>query len=536
MKELDRILQLPITSYRRAGWGEVLRLHENAPRLFDDQEVFLDACAHAADTWFDDTQGGPGVLGLMSCGAGKTLSLQLAPRVFGIPADQTLLITEAGLLPQLRNDVLEWGRHYPVANPQAISYGKLSHPAYKYVLHETSPKLILCDEFQNLAGTGARAKRMFEYLNEHPEVRLVGLTGTLVKRQLRQFYAAAAIVLRHWLPLPYNNILSNWASVMDVGGEPSEYDFGTVRRLVQWAGYDGRSITKQTARRAWQRRLQTNPGIVVTSGPLNVEVSLRIRMMELPATPEFERLENLWELPDGTMLVDTLEVARHRRTMRLGFFYRWDPETFDPEYDELRKKWGKVLRDHVEYAGFDSPFFVEHAAEAGTLRRGALKIWEAWKDIRTKVSPPETEAVWFDDKAIPALLDWFEGECDDAAPIVWAKSRAVLDRLEELGWPVYRAGEGTPLGGRAAISLAYSKGWNGHGYRSALVLEPPAGADRMEQLLARHHRKKQTSDVNFWLVGSDLDRMNVTANSRAVSDLTGTPQRFLLADWPVRTT
>lgn len=533
MGEIDRILELPRTQYAALEWTHALRLHPNAPRLFPDQEAFLTACAHAADTWFDDEQGGPGVLGIMSCGAGKTLSLQLAPIIFGVKAEDCLLLTEAGLLKQLRDDVEEWGRHYPVVNPPVMSYGKLSHPTAKYAFMERKPKLILCDEYQHLAGDGARVKRLFEYLNANPSCRLVGLSGTLVRKQLKQFHTAASLVLRCWHPLPFTDLLDNWSSVMDVGGEPSEYDIQCTRRLVAWAGLPDAPITKQTARVAWQRRLRTCPGVVVTAGPLNVDVSLRVRMLPPAESEALARLEQLWELPDGTMLVDTLEVARHRRTLRLGFFYRWRPETWDENYDLLRKSWGKVVRDHVEYAGYDSPFFVERAALAGRLRPGAQRAWDAWTSIRETVQPPESEAVWVAPEALDDAVERFLNEADDRAPIVWFRSRAVGDALEARGWPTHRAGDGPPTAGRAAVSLAYSKGWNGHMYRSALVLEPPTGADLVEQLLARHHRKRQTHDVDFWLLGTERDRFTIASNAQAVADLTRTPQRFLLADWPV---
>lgn len=116
--------------------------------------------------------------------------------------------------------------------------------------------------------------------------------------------------------------------------------------------------------------------------------------------------------------------------------------------------------------------------------------------------------------------------------MVWYRSKALADVLEGAGWKVHRAGGPGPSGARkTAASLSFGTGWNGHEYAQALVLQPPKGADAMEQLLARHHRKHQTNDVFFTLMFTETDRAVMRSVAEAAFDVSGTPQRFVLADW-----
>lgn len=533
--EIQRILDLPVRLYESTGrFSRQLRLHPDAPPLLEAQEAFLEACVEASEIWFGNRQGGPGVVGLMSCGSGKTLALQLAPTIFG--AENPLLITEANLLPQLTRDVAEWSEHYPLAAPATLSYGKLSHHKYRNALEDLQPDLILIDEAHRVGAKGtARYKRLYRYLDLHRECRLIAVTGTLWKKSVHDMHAIMSLVLRDWSPLPYNGIIEQWASVLDVGGEPSKMDMSAVRPLIRWAPRaKPRSGTKSRARQALRYRLQTCPGVVVTSGPLEVDVSLSLRLAPPKHTKDLGRLEDLWELPDGTELVDSLEVARHRGTLRLGFFYRWNPETLDPVYVETRRVWGGVVRAHVQYAGFDSPYFVEQAAKLGTLRADAQATWKHWASVRETSSPPETEAVWTEGaqgRLVRRIEKWAASK-PATRHIVWYRSEAVSDVLEAAGWTVHRAGGPEPSGARkTAAKLCFGTGWNGHEYRDALVLQPPRGADAMEQLLARHHRKHQTGDVTFTLAFTEADRAVMKLVAEAALDVSGTPQRFLLADW-----
>jgi hypothetical protein len=247
-------------------------------------------------------------------------------------------------------------------------------------------------------------------------------------------------------------------------------------------------------------------------------------------------LEDMWELPDGTELVDAIEVARHRRTMRLGFYYRWDPETVNKKFVETRRQWLAKLRALVEYAGYESKYFAEQAVAGGWAPKEAIQLYERWRDVAAEFDPPQTEAVWFDRSLGEGLVTkWLRGmeSSERNHAVIWAYSRAVRDYFEDIGYLVHWAGESTtpPNEGPVVVSTAWRRGWNGQHFNRALVLQPPTNARRMEQLISRHHREGQLLDVRFDFLMTEKERLRMTDRAQAAQDITGNPQRWMLGDW-----
>lgn len=541
--EIRRILDLDRRVYGHPegiSWTEVLRKRPDAPHLFPDQEIFLSACADAADTWFGPVQGGPGVAGFLACGAGKTLALLLAPLFFGVKPRNALYLTEANLIRQMERDARQWSKFYPVQEPKTLSYGKLSHPQYKKELWKRKPDMILADEFHRI-GKRARYTRLFEYLQEHPHVRLIGVSGSMMKSSLSQLQRMLSLILRSWSPIPYNSNADNWASVLDIGGEYSRFDLDAIWPLVKWAEKHGATLDgsdRRMARQAFQERLKTCPGVVVTSGSFNVHATLTVRMLHPEMTPQLRQLEERWELPDGTELVDTLEIYRHRREVRLGYFSRWDPETVTEEWVTTRRRWAQIVNAYVEYGSFQTRFFVEQAARQGVLRHDAIEAWRAWRAASAAYEPPITEVIWFRPDILRGLLDVHVRQAPDPERVsIWYHNRAVADFIEaERDIRVIRAKESKPRFGPAAVPLAFSTGWSrtegSTNFHEALVLQPPTGADAIEQLLARHHRAGQQRDVTYKLVGTEVDLAKLRQKAEALKNMSGAPQRILVADCP----
>lgn len=541
--EISRVLGLPRVHYTPpdgVSWSEVLRSRPDAPPLFEDQESFLTACAHAADTTFDAVQGSPGVAGFMGCGAGKTLALLLAPLIFGVPNYETMYLTQASLLNQLHRDVEQWSQWYPVKLPMTLSYGKLSHPAHRSDLFLSKPKLILADEFHRI-GQKARYKRLFEYLETNPQVRLVGVSGSFMKDSLERLQSMLSLILRSWSPVPYNDVLDHWGCVLDIGGEYGRLDMDSVRPLIRWAKEHGMKVGgthRYIARRAFRERLQSAPGVVVTTGKFNVHATLTMHVMIPQPTAELQRLEQLWELPDGTELVDTLEIYRHRRSMRLGFYTRWRPETVHDEFVEARSNWMRVVRAYEATGHFQSKWFIEQAAQERRLRQDSLDVWDRWCVAREKFEPPEGETVWFEPKILKRVVSNFIDASDDPERVsIWYHNIGVADMLMELGVvPVCRSGQAKPRFGPVAVPLSFSTGWSktehATNFCDSLILQPPSSADAMEQLLARHHRTGQDRDVTYTLYGDDADRAALMQKAGALQALTGNTQRILVAEWP----
>lgn len=546
--EIHRILALPEVYYDGipGSIGADWKRHPDAPDLLPDQAAFLVACAHAASVEGSEQSGAPGVLGFMSCGSGKTLALQLAPWCFNVPRDRVLLLTKASLKEQTLRDTALWSRHYNLASPRMMSYGKLSHPSGSKVLEEMEPLLILADEVHEL-GQGGRARRLWRYLAKNRHVRFVGVSGSLMDTKVARTAEIAMLALRDWCPFPFTDgVLEHWSSVLDAGGEFSDVDYGALVPLISRHRHstDGHGSTDDkpvdVARRAVRARLQSCPGVVVTRGALGVGAALTVALARPEVGDDYYRLVRDWALPDGTMLVDMLEFWRHERTVRLGFFYRFDPETVHEEWTAARRAWMGEVNAHIEYAGFDTPYFVAQAARGRALRPGTLAVWDRWCAVREKFSPPTRETVWVDggrERLKAFVNEWWSVSDASSRDVFWYHSKAIEEWATETygASGVHAASDSPPTRGPAFVSLAHRTGWNAESgstaFSRALVLEPPTTPKMIEQLLSRHHRRGQTADeVHFTLCCDGKDFYALRNRVEAVHDLTGSPQRLILAN------
>jgi len=534
--ETARIVELPTVEYPATGyWTRRLRKHPDAPDLLPVQEQFLEACRHAGSTIFS-LGDGPGVVGLISCGGGKTLSLQLASLVFGIPRERVVLVTEANLIPQTRKAIAEWSVHYPCQKPEILSYGRLSHPSGQTFLEEREPHLILADEAHKLGSKSARYRRVLRYLASHGECRFVAVTGTLMRSSIADMAHIMELSLREWSPVPrIRGTLAAWSSVLDPGGEPAAGDWSSTDRVVEWAGLEFPEDTsrREKARLSVQHRTATAPGVVVSRGPLDVPVSLQVRRVEPEIHPKVaESLQN-WELPDGTELVDSFEVHRHTQTLRCGFFYRFRDEDYLPAYLEVRRAWGRAVRRLVEYGGFETPFFAEEAAREGRLSAADLSRWNAWTEMRDRYPSPETEAVWVEPNRIRRVVDrfWKGGQ----GGVVWVQSIALREKFAELYGDELVVQPTDPFPDesfhRCIVPMSFHKGWEGQAFHRALLLQPSRRADRMEQVLSRHHRPRQTRDVEVTIHYTEREHWIMVEKARALAQVTGNVQRYLIADY-----
>lgn len=536
--EMAQILSLPRV-LRDADacvveWSRRLRTHDRAPALLPGQALFCQAIFEHA-TKPPGPSGAYGALGVIGCGGGKTLSFLLAPTI--VRCSRPLLLLPANLIDQTKAERTKWAAHYRVGRVEMMSYGKLSHPHHRHALRQIKPDLIMLDE-AHLLGSGARMRRVWSYLAEHPNTRVIAASGSFVAGDIRPMAFVSKLALRDRTPFPVSEgILEQWASVVNVGGEPDAQANAAFAPLVKWARGRGVSvgISKRRARRALFTRLKTCPGVAVTEGPLRVGVSLSLRFVDPPQTDALAELEGAWRLPDGTDLVDAIEVARHRATLRLGFYYRFDPDTVDDEYMRLRRKWHGKLRALVEYGGHESPAIAEEAVRAQRCDVPTHNLYLRWQAIQTLVAPPETETVWVDRGVLEHTVNaWMEAtpEAEDNRRVVWARSRAVRDAFLDQGSRVHWAGEPTtpPNVGPVVVSTAFRRGWNGQHFNCALVLEPPTSGRHMEQLLARHHRHGQLRDVSVHLVMSSKDIFRMGDRAQMAQATTGNAQRWLVAD------
>jgi hypothetical protein len=527
ISELRRIRDLPRPSYDRHAWGSVLG--RSGAELRPAQLACLDAAWYAATAGVGP-DGPRGVAGLLGCGHGKTLVAQLLPVVFD--AARPLLLIPASLVGQLHRDVLTWRGSFHLAVPPHITYERLGHPNHQNVLAEAAPDLVILDEAHLLASTdSARWRRLARYLAAHPEARVCLLSGTLTWRTLRQMRHLLTACLRDWAPLPSDRSIEHLSAVVDIGGIPQGSDWWHVRDLL------GEVHTTQRAREALHERIASAPGVVYAAG-VAADVSLTLREVEptLPRPPDLVEadalLERRWELPDGTQLVDGLEIDRARRSISLGYYQRWVPTSRDDAWVAARRAWGRAVRTVLTYVrpDLDSPALVAAAVERGELRPFAGAYTE-WLEAQKRPAPP-TEVVWI-------ARDWALAVIRAALPdegLGWYTGRAVGTLGVDLGLPVHGLGSEPPTARLALASVAvHGKGWNGQAYHTQTVLQVPPGGGTWEQLLARTHRPGQTQDVHVDVLLPTVSAVTTLraaqADAKYAAAVLGCPQRLTIGRW-----
>lgn len=476
-----------------------------------------------------------GIVGLIGCGHGKTLIAQLAPTVYR--ARRPALIVPAALKRQVHRMIGEWSQgyrtHRDLLSGAAIhSYEMISSINSAHYLDRVNPDLLVFDEAHLLGNAKAsRWKRIARFVMHHPECRVVMLSGTLTSRSIEQMTHLFHAAIRDWTPFPDDSSLRHWTNVLDVGTDPAPEDLWYMSQLANHFGYDP---DRSGIRLGLQALLASSRGVILSRGAAT-PVSLRMAFWEPdePRCADHEKaLHDLkkWELPDGTMLVDSLEYDRHSRSLSIGYFGRYVPP-IPEEWQKARKAWSKVLRDRVEYDGFDSPGLVARAAEEGRLASWELDLWSEWTAVR-HLQPP-TEAIWVG-KARDRLST-YAAELREERQVVWYASLAVESVLAEL-MPTHGSGSKAPDGRKtAAVSRrVHGNGWNGQAYDRCTVLEPPSNAGQWEQLLARLHRPGQPNDVRTVVrqeTEDDRERYwRAIEGAHYIQDTTGEPQRLLYAD------
>ena len=468
---------------------QLLRKHDKAPPLRPVQGAALRALR--------DAEAPKGIAALIGVGHGKTLISLLAPTV--ISCTRPLVLVPSSLLQQVERDIVEWGQHFSFhPQLQVLPYSRLSATSGAGLLDDIKPDLLVLDEAHLLRHrSSARTKRVIRYCVQHPQTRVVVLSGTLIGKRLYELAHLMEMALRQDTPTPLHpRVLNRWDAVTAVDGEPTQQDLDSMNSLLEWAG-------TRDPRRAFQARLRATPGVIATTeGALGTSLLVRHVSMERPQAVEdaMADLQKAWVLPDGTELVEASQVALAARTLALGFYYRavWPDDTPDLEWMQARSNWHRALRHTLTYgsrAGLDSPALVEQAAREGRLQASTRRAWDAWQRVSDRPGPTPTP-VWIDDEPLRRMLLHTLDEHPRA--VVVFQSRAVEAKLKELGWATYGAGTDTPsvFEDYPCISLdVHGKGKNMQSWDRMVVLEPPASGARWEQLIGRIHRPGQLADL-----------------------------------------
>jgi hypothetical protein len=592
--EADRILAIPrvvrtpeTDKAAAARWSRLLRRSPSARPLRPVQGSTLDALAREA------ALGTPyGVFGAIGVGHGKTLIAMLAGAVAG--AERPLYLHPPAMRSQWRHDVDEWSREYDFRPPRSMAYSELSQASASTFLDYHAPDLVIADEAHALRyATSARTKRVARYLREHPECRVMLLSGTITGRSLLDHAHLLEWVLRDRTPLPLSRIvLEKWASVIDPGGWPDHDSLSSIWPLARAHGApsDYRTLPldlrQKTAREGYRSRFVTVPGVVTTTdGSVGSSLTLVAREPAGGVPDVIDRalrgLVERWELPSndaagnpidvvggehGEELVDAARLAAAASNVSAGFFYRWawpngTPTEVERSWLERRREYHREVRDALRYAeaGRDSPLLIArwlHAGGGGDVLRLAWKRWHAavgpdhtsdspYAGMRySDLEPPPVVPVWLSDYLVRDVLAVVaEARAartkEDRALLVWYGSRAMEAALRAGGVPVFGAGSDSPPDDLevAACSIAvHGKGKNLQRWSRNLIVEPPAGGSVWEQLLGRTHRQGQQADEVTAIVYQHTDRTRAavdtaTADARYIEQTQGTRQKLCYARW-----
>lgn len=353
-----------------------------------------------------------GLLGAMRVGAGKTLTSFLLPVVI-LGIQRPCLLVPASLLRQDSRDEGKTWREFkelhghwlchPAFSTESqfekhtISYERLSRDSGKDALNALRPDLIIADEVHNLRNrTAACTKRFERYMLANPETVFCGVSGTITKRSIRDYWHLLYYALRQHMPLPQIEVeMEKWAEVLDerridplsrrAPGALMQFCTEEERAKANPPRTVPKGRTQQMptfnfgeklamARQGYQRRLRETPG-VVCSPEKNLDCSLVVRRVRVDPGPQmlqyFDRLrQKPWTTPNGDILSTPMDVWRVARELACGFCYRWSPPP-PKEWLAARGTWnffvGEILQpdgklhDQYKHLHLDSAFQVAQA-------------------------------------------------------------------------------------------------------------------------------------------------------------------------------
>jgi hypothetical protein len=580
--EFRRVLGLP-----RRDWEEGVQVNDLHARMTTafrmpegQQELrFIQAAALA------DAHDLRGLLAPIRVGEGKTLLTYLLSTV--IPAMQRpAILVPAALVEKTWREFSALKKHW-LCHPSfmtrkgfdeaVISYEILGRDSGKDKLMQRRPDIIIADECHKLRNREAACTRRVErFMVANPEAIFCGMSGTITKRSIRDYWHLLYWALRHHMPLPRIEAeMEKWAEALDekktdaMGrrGPGALFSFCNEEERAQAApartAPKGRTQQMPTflfqnrltaARKGYQRRLRDTKG-VICSPDRNLDCSLLLRRLAVDPGVEVEdHLETLrtdWLTPNGDLLTMPFEVWRHARELACGFYYRWDPAP--PEYwTTARKGWNWHVRQilasdglfNAQYRGFnlDSPMQVGLAIHDGRIDEpSVLAAYQLWQQVKADYTI-NVVAEWVSDSMLQYCLQWMKS---NKTGIVWTEHRAFGIRLAELMGTGFCSTGGMDANkrtiedyaGRPVVAsvAANSEGRNLQAWNRNLVVTAAPTGSLWEQLLGRTHRMGQMADTVYcdWIAGcSEQDQgFNQLLNdARYIQDTTGQSQKLLFAD------
>lgn len=505
-----------------------------------------------------------GLLGIIRVGGGKTLLSALGFIV--LQAQRPLLIVPAKLVEKTRNDMHRLRKHWLIPVAPVVSYEILGREQSASYLASVAPDVIIADECHKLRNTQAAVtRRVKRWMEEHPETKFVGLSGTIMKRSLHDYYHLAAWALKRTNPTPtdFNDRMA-WAAVLD---EKKNKNTEALEAkvapgaLIEFCNDEERVLYRsepiRAVRSGYRRRLVETPGVIATQDSalgMSLIINSHVLHMHDIAQP-VRMLKKEWVRPDGEPVMDAIEIWRHLREIACGFYYRWNPMP-PREWLDARKEWARAVREILRNnrIGLDSEgqirrFVLKEQHDLGqgllaarNVRYGKeFETLEKWQRIEPTFTPRQ-EAVWLSYDSVEYATKWMKQE----KGICWVEhveygrelakrsgiayyQRAGLNEKKEL---IDNHPQGEPL---IASIASNAEGRNLQAWSVNLVTSPPTSGALWEQLLGRCHRDGQEADeVVYTLLISLAEQVTAfdraRSDARTISDTIGQEQKLCYAD------
>lgn len=565
--EFQRILKLP-----RRVWDKEITtsdLHNRISAAFKlptGQQVLRPIQAAALADGHDLR----GLLGPIRVGEGKTHLTFLFPVVLQGIYRPTLLLP-AALVEKTWDEFQVLKQHW-ICHPAfatraqfdqaVITYEKLGRDSGKEALLARMPDMLVGDEVHRLRNRQAACtKRVERFFRAFPQCIFIGMSGTITKRSIRDYWHLLEWALKANMPLPRTEKeMEVWAEALDERRVDvlSRRDPGVLMQLC--TNEEREKVSpKRTAplgrtdqmphffsnleeklvlvRQGYQRRLRETPGIIC-SPDANLDCSLRIRRMAFTLSPEIqehlETLRNDWTTPNGDLLAMPTDVWRHARELACGFFYRWSPA---PPFEWLsaRKRWNWLMRqiltppqirakrdlrremgqipdgvlyEQHKHLNLDSPFQVANAVVQGRITNADIVFahheWNRVKDSY-KIN---VVADWLSSDTLDFCTEWAE---NNGNALMWTEHRAFGEALAKNLKTGFCSNGGMDADGRTIESYqgktvvasvaANKEGRNLQAWHKNFVITAPPTGSIWEQMLGRTHRPGQLEDTVYcdWL-------------------------------------
>jgi hypothetical protein len=475
-------------------------------------------------------------------GAGKTLLTWLLPLV--LSAKRPLLIVPASVERKTHDEFAELARYWRAPNPpvQVLSYQLLGSPANQFKLCNCSrctglpdpatveglrPDLLIADECDYLRNPEAAvSKRVARYMARHPETVYCGMTGTALRKSIRNIARHLIWALKFGAPVPLTWIdLEEWSQALD------ENPRDQIRRkpgaLVALAtpGYS-QARELEAVRNGFGQRLVETPG-VIASDVQSCDTPLTVRLLKAPDDPvlddAFRSFRETQTTLDGWDLGDPLSIWRHATELSCAFFYKWAPRP-PMDWIEARRAWKKWVREAID-RGAPNGRPLDSEAQVGQAYPNAPARLR-WREIEPTFVP-NSVPVPVSASVLGYAVAWLKAH---SPAFVWVQHSYIGETLAGMSGVPYFGPKGKTESGRyigthpatqsAILSLhANKRGRNLQAWSRNLVLGPPQAATEWEQgIFGRTHRAGQTKPVYVDVLISCAE--NLYALERAYQEAT----------------